>query len=115
MTASEIRVSEQPTARGRAYWLPFAGAGNGLGAAAWAPIADLPRDLALGCLGACAEAGVAAFTAPRGGPRPSRKRWPYRVWVDSARFPSAEEAIRNMLIRTRAEGRAVRRNPGGAS
>lgn len=102
MSASQVRVLIGPEG-GRAYWLPFFGTGNGLTASAWAPIAELPKVLALECLRACGEVDVAAFVAPSCGPRPRRRLPPYRVWVDSRRFSSAEDAIRQMLSVVDAE------------
>jgi hypothetical protein len=97
MSASQVHVDAQRAVCDRAFWLPFAGVGNGLIADAWAPIAELPKDLALACLRACAEVDVAAFAAPRGGQRPRRRPPPYLIWVETRRFASGAEAIRRVL------------------
>lgn len=86
-------IQDQP------YWLPPAGTGNGLGAMAWAPIADLPMDRVAAALAACARAGIAAYAAPTTGmrPLPRRRRRGQRLWVDSQRFGAAEDVLRPVL------------------
>lgn len=90
----------------RAFWLPPGGTGNGLGAAAWAPIADASELLAFTLLGEFARAGIGAYAAPRGGGRPrSRSEGPgtYQVWVDSGRYTAAEDTLRIVLTRSAEE------------
>ena len=86
----------------RPYWLPPIGTGNGLTAAAWAPIADLLEFEAFAMLTACAGADIAAFTGPRDGGRPQRGPVIYRMSVDSQRFGAAEDALRRALAGARA-------------
>lgn len=84
------------------YWLPPVGAGNGLLATAWAPIADLTEREAFVMLDVCARSRIAAFIGPRDGGRPQPEAVVYRVWVDSRHFGAAEDALRHALADVRA-------------
>lgn len=99
MGGTEMRTDHRWAATSRPYWLPPYGVGNGLAAAAWAPIADLSEHEAFAMLTACARTGIAAFTGPRDGGRP--RPAVYRVWVDSQHFGAAEDALRAALVESR--------------
>jgi hypothetical protein len=100
--SAETRYYRYWSAQPSPYWLPPLGTGNGLPALAWAPIADLSEREAVVMLDVCAQRGIAAFTGPRDGGRPQRRRVIYRVWVDSRRFGAAEDALRRALNEVRA-------------
>lgn len=100
MSASRVHPDAGWPVHSHAYWLPLGGTGNGLDAAAWAPIADTSELTALRMLTALATEGVAAYTAPRDGHRPRLRphgRPPvYGIWVDSRLYSVAEETLRKL-------------------
>lgn len=103
MSAGDAYPDPGWSGHSRAYWLPLGGTGNGLHAAAWAPIAEVSELLAFVLLGEFVRAGIGAYAAPRGGGRPrSRSECPgtYQVWVDSQRYASAEDTLRMVLTRS---------------
>jgi hypothetical protein len=79
--------------------LPPNGFGNGIDAAAWAEIADLPREELPGVLRALTHARIGAYAAPlRKGTRgPGARGAVYRVWVDTRRYLSAEDVLMTIL------------------
>ena len=64
MAASMSRPAEQTGRRGRLWWLPAVGYGNGLDADAWAPVLEVSEQVVPTILGALGEAGVPAYAAP---------------------------------------------------
>jgi len=93
----------------RVAWLPPYGRGNGLDAASWAPLADVPAELVDGLLAAFGEADVPAYAAPAVWPprrvRRRRARPPAseRLWVGAMRYATAEDVLRTELPRLAAE------------
>lgn len=78
------------------FWLPPGGFGNGIGAQAWAELADLPEDEVASVLFTLAEAGIGGYVAV---PRSLRGRFPvmYRLWVDSLHYRHAEDILMELL------------------
>jgi hypothetical protein len=93
----DSREHSRWTIQSTAYWLPPVGRGNGLGARAWAPIADLADCHADAMLTACARERIAAFAAARDGGRPRSGPRIRRVWVDSEHFGAAEDVLRRVV------------------
>jgi hypothetical protein len=91
----------------RTYWLPPGGIGNGLGAQAWAPLADADAGPAVLLPDALRDADIAAYAArldPPGKRRPGggRRGSSLRLWVDT--HARAEDAVRPLLLRYRPHG-----------
>ena len=80
----------------RAHWLPPCGRGNGFDAPAWAPIADVPDELVDHLLAVLATADVPAYA---GRVRLRSAAEPWRVWVGSLRYATAEDVLRHALPR----------------
>jgi hypothetical protein len=84
-------------------WLPAGGLGNGLTADAWAPVLDVEARLAVTLLDLLAAAGVAGYAAPTR----SRSDAPWRLWVATGRYATAEAVL------LRAMPTLLRRDPNG--
>lgn len=88
--------------RGRWWWLPREGVGNGLDDVGWAPILDIDAAAVADLLMTLRDAGVAAFASPtesvvqrlRGG---GQRKVNYRLWVGTSRFGAAEETLVEVL------------------
>lgn len=98
MNAPVSRPAEQYGQRGRLWWLPSGGYGNGLDDDAWAPVLEISERVAPALLRVLGEAGVAAYAAPvrsaasrlRGGtPRPEG----YQLWVGASVYGQAETIL----------------------
>lgn len=97
MAAADASPKSPPPSYGpipRAYWLPPHGHGNGLDAAAWAPIADVATQDVEFLLDALRDADVPGYAAEVGPPGRRRR---CRIWVASRRYSSAEDALRDAL------------------
>jgi len=98
MAASLSRPADQTGRRGRLWWLPSGGLGNGLDDDSWAPVLEVSEQVVLALLRALAEAGVPAYAAPAlsGASRLRRRtRRPegYQVWVGASVYGRAESAL----------------------
>ncbi len=80
----------------KAFWVPPNGFGNGVGAEAWAELADLPEEELASVLFTLVEAGIGGYVAV---PRALRGRSPlmYRLWVDSLQYGRAEDILMELL------------------
>jgi hypothetical protein len=98
MTAPISRPAEQPARRGRMWWLPADGYGNGLDDDAWAPVLEISERVVPDVLRALADAGVPGYAAPvhRPGYRlrdRSRRPGTWRLWVGASGHGRAEEVL----------------------
>jgi hypothetical protein len=91
MSASASRPLRQPEKRGRLWWLPARGEGNGLDDDGWAAIADIPAYIAGRLLADLHDAGVPAYVAAVTG----RRQW--RLWVGYSGYGIAEDFLRVRL------------------
>jgi hypothetical protein len=91
---SQIRLLEDLTQFGIAYWLPPGGRDNGVWADIWVAIADLESADANTVLDLLANADVGGYVAVPGGRR-ARARGPvsWRVWVDAMQYGAAEDVL----------------------
>ena len=88
--------------RGPRFWLPPNGFGNGIGASAWAELADLPEGELEAVMFEMTDARIAAYVAiPRAAPHPADPHAPvmYRLWVDSLRYRHAEDLLMEVLAK----------------
>ena len=85
--------------RGRAFWLPPGGFGNGIDASAWAEIADLTEDELPKVLFALTESRIAGYVAiVHAKPvEAGNTHIVYRLWVDSLRYLQAEDVLMKVL------------------
>lgn len=95
MSASVSRPAEQTGRRGRLWWLPSGGRGNGIDDDAWAPVLEVSEHVVPALLRALGEAGVPAYAAPaRSGAwrlrDHSRRPTGYRLWVGASFYGRAE-------------------------
>jgi len=95
MNASVARPAEQTGQRGRLWWLPSGGYGNGLDDDTWAPVLEVSEQVVPVLLRMLGEAGVAAYAAPArsGASRlADRSRHPegYQLWVGASAYGQAE-------------------------
>lgn len=100
MSVSVSKPAEQTGGRGRLWWLPSGGCGNGLDDDTWAPALEVSERIVPALLRVLGEAGVPAYAAPAhsGASRLSdRSRLPeaYRLWVGASFYGQAEM----MLVR----------------
>jgi hypothetical protein len=98
MSASVSRPAEQTGRRGRLWWLPSGGYGNGLDDDTWAPVLEVSENVVPALLRVLGEAGVPAYAAPArsGASRLSdRSRRPdgYRLWVGASFYGQAESIL----------------------
>lgn len=95
MNASVSRPAEQTGRRGRLWWLPSGGYGNGLDDDTWAPVLEVSEHAVAGLLRAFGEAGIPAYAAPaRSGASRladhSTRPEGYRLWVGASFYGQAE-------------------------
>jgi hypothetical protein len=111
MAASVSRPAEQIGRRGRLWWLPADGYGNGLDDEAWAPVLEISERAVPTVLSALGEAGVPAYAAPV---RPAASRLRdhtgqpegYQLWVGASAYGRAEMTlVRVMPYLTREAAR----------
>ena len=98
MAASVSRLAEQTGRRGRLWWLPAGGYGNGLDDDAWVPVLEVSERSMPTVLGVLSEVGVPAYAAPArsGASRlKDRTRRPagYQLWVGASAYGRAEMAL----------------------
>lgn len=114
MTASHHWEARDLASRGRLWWLPSSGYGNGLDALSWAPILEVDARIVTILLAELGRAGVPAYAAARAGATPESRRFPhrdwpaYRLWVASTSYAAAEDVLMGVLPR-------VFPAPGGSS
>jgi hypothetical protein len=98
MNAPVSRPAEQYAQRGRLWWLPSCGYGNGLDDDAWAPVLEVSERVVPALLRVLGEAGVPAYAAPA---RPAasrlrdRSRQPeaYQLWVGASVYGRTETIL----------------------
>ncbi len=98
MNAPVSRPAEQHGQRGRLWWLPSGGYGNGLDDDAWAPVLEISERVAPALLRVLGQAGVPAYAAParsaasrlRGR---SRRPEGYQLWVGASVYGQAEAIL----------------------
>lgn len=85
--------------RGPMFWLPPHGFGDGIGASAWAEIADLADSELPEVLLALTEARIAGYVATvrTRALKPGAGETAYRLWVDSMRYHDAEDILMELL------------------
>jgi hypothetical protein len=86
--------------RGRMFWLPPHGFGNGISAGAWAELAYLTEDEVPAVLFALTDDGIAGYVAvlnPQLHVRADDVSTTYRLWVDSLRYRHAEDVLMEVL------------------
>lgn len=95
--------------RGRLWWLPPDGQGNGLDADTWAPILRLDASLVDEVMRVLHDDGVPAYAAAapprraedrRGRAGGGRSGWPparYQLWVGSTTYFRAEQSLMRAL------------------
>jgi hypothetical protein len=111
MAAPVSRPAEQAGRRGRLWWLPAGGVGNGLDDDAWAPVLEVSEHVVPAILGALGEAGVPAYAAPaRSGTSRlkdhTRRPEGYQLWVGASAYGRAEMTlVRVMPYLTREPAR----------
>jgi hypothetical protein len=102
MAASASRPAERTGRRGRLWWLPSGGYGNGLDDDAWAPVLEVSEQVVPELLRVLGEAGVPAYAAPAhsGASRlRDRRRRPegYQLWVGASVYGRAELALLRVM------------------
>jgi hypothetical protein len=108
MTAPVSRPAEQAGQRGRLWWLPIGGYGNGLDDTAWAPVLEISEHVVADVLGTLADAGVPGYAAPARPPgyrlrdRPRQPRT-WRLWVGASAHGRAEEVLVAVMPRLAQE------------
>lgn len=95
MSTSVSRPAERTGRRGRLWWLPSGGYGNGLDDDTWAPVLEVSEQVVTPLLRVLGEAGVPAYAAPArsGASRlKDRSRRPvgYQLWVGASVYGQAE-------------------------
>jgi hypothetical protein len=111
MAARVSRPAEQTGQRGRLWWLPAGGCGNGLDDEAWAPVLEISEKAVSAVLSALGQVGVPAYAAPaRSGASRLRDhtRQPagYQLWVGASAYGRAEiTLVRVMPSLTREAAR----------
>jgi hypothetical protein len=98
MTASVSRPVVAAARRGRLWWLPASGRGNGLDDQAWAPVLEISEQVVPQVLSVLRDAGVPAYAAPArlpGARLRDRTRAPeaWRLWVGASAYGRAEDAL----------------------
>jgi len=111
MSASVSRPAEQTGRRGRLWWLPAGGHGNGLDDDTWAPVLEVSEQVVARLLRVLGEGGVPAYAAPaRSGAIRLRDRTGgpdgYQLWVGASAYGQAEMIlVRVMPYLTREAAR----------
>jgi hypothetical protein len=98
MVASVSRPATQTGRRGRLWWLPPGGYGNGLDDDAWAPVLEVSEQVVPAVLRALGEVGVPAYAAPaRSGANRLKRRTSrpegYQLWVGASVYGRAESTL----------------------
>lgn len=102
MAASVSRPAEHIGRRGRLWWLPAGGCGNGLDDDAWAPVLEVSERVVPAVLAALGDAGVPAYAAPahpaarwmRDHPRRPEG---YQLWVGASAYGEAENTLLKVM------------------
>jgi hypothetical protein len=98
MATSVLRSAEQTGQRGRLWWLPAGGYGNGLDDATWTPVLEVSERVVPRLLQMLGEVGVPAYAAParpRANRLRDRTRRPegYQLWVGASLYGRAEMTL----------------------
>jgi hypothetical protein len=98
MNVPVSRPAEQYGQRGRLWWLPSGGYGNGLDDDAWAPVLEISEQVVPTLLRALGEAGVPAYAAPARSAFSrlrdhSRRPEGYQLWVGASVYGRAETIL----------------------
>jgi hypothetical protein len=111
-----VSVPAQPTERrGRLWWLPADGCGNGLDDEAWAPILEVSHQAVSALLDILREADIPAYAAPVR-PALARLKEPaqkqaegYRLYIGTSAYGQAEAVLLAVMpLVTRNVGTAWR-------
>jgi len=102
MTGSVERPISHLGLRGRLWWLPAEGFGNGLEDASWAPILDVDARVISALLDALRQANVPAFASPSHSVaqrlrRTNGQALSYRAWVGASRYSLAETTLLRVM------------------
>ena len=102
MTGSVERPIADLSVRGRLWWLPREGFGNGLEDESWAPILDVDTRVVSAVLDVLRQAGVPAFASPSHSVAQRLRRTQgqalsYRLWVGTSRYSRAEATLLRVL------------------
>ena len=104
MTTAGRHVTVQVTTRGRPFWLPPGGWGNGLDAESWAAVVDVRGELAATLLlHDLRDAAVPAYAAVLRPPQPdaahrrSSTGVHVRIWVGNDAYGRARETLLRAL------------------
>ena len=102
MTGSVERPIANLEVRGRLWWLPAEGFGNGLEDASWAPILDVDARVISALLDALRQVNVPAFAAPSHSVaqrllRTHGQALSYRVWVGASCYSVAETTLLRVM------------------
>jgi hypothetical protein len=108
MTAPVSIPDEHIGQRGRIWWLPSRGYGNGLDDTAWAPVLEVSPGIVPALFSCLREAGVPAFAAPA---RPVAAQLrdnlgcpeAFRLWVGASAYGTAEAALMDVMPRLARE------------
>jgi hypothetical protein len=111
MTVSVSRPVVAAAQRGRLWWLPADGRGNGLDDQAWAPVLEISEQVVPQLLSVLRDAGVPAYAAPARPPgarlrdrTPAPQAW--RLWVGASTYGRAEGTL--VAVMPRLARRAAR-------
>jgi len=102
MTGTIERPIAHLEVRGRLWWLPAEGFGNGLEDASWAPILDVDARVISALLAALREVNVPAFALPSHSVAQRLRHahglaLSYRVWVGASRYSVAETTLLRVI------------------
>ena len=99
MTAPVSIPAQQSEPRGRLWWLPADGCGNGIDDDAWAPVLEIACQAVPVLLAVLRDAGVPAYAAPvrpvsaRLKDGPPEESGCYRLYVGTSAYGEAETAL----------------------
>jgi len=115
MPAPVSAPAQSTERRGRLWWLPADGCGNGLDDGAWAPVLEVSHQAVPALLEVLREAGIPAYAAPI---RPALARLKeqaqkqaegYRLYIGTSAYGRAEAVLlAAMPLVTRSVGTAWR-------
>ena len=102
MTAPVSRPVAYTRGRGRLWWLPAGGYGNGLDDDAWAPVLQVSHRVVPALLEVLRRAGVPGYAAPArpGGARLRDRAGrldSYQLWVGASAYGEAEAALMSAM------------------
>jgi hypothetical protein len=108
MAASVSWPATQTGRRGRLWWLPSGGYGNGLDDDAWAPVLEISEQVVPAVLRALGEVGIPAYAAPaRSGAtrlrRRARRPEGYQLWVGASVYGRAESTLVKVMTELKRE------------